>query len=1320
MRDVSDEARDAASGIFSSTFVTTDDGTSYFDMDTAQSLTEAFSTDRTNSINAAFDNNFMREGSFLTDAGVEQIKKYNEAVQRGEDALTGFRSSMSDIDPVAAHMINNSNGAQISTDYLTSSVRNGSVANRLYARSLAYSASNAQNASLRARAASSAFSVAATVARTTSTVFDTLGISIKGIAGSLAFTAAITIAMKGLELLASKIDDIIHKAEKLREKAEESANVFKETSEKLSEYENELSSVQEKIEALEGKGELSLTDEEELERLRAENSELERKVKYYEILAEQSRKQATDDAVAALDEYTDDVGTKGTASHARYSSDREKYIQDGAYDVVDDLSYKLEQYKEAEQELKNLESDYINAPESKRSSIKNDVDDQEDRVAELKESLLDYYNEVNTLYSGITRGDSAEGDAYIAKLSPVLEEIINYLYEAEDAAESADTAIADVGKDTINETINNINSAAKGFESLNEIYDDIRDGSTTEGALFDFTSLVDEDFTSTFSNYTTEYNNFIKTVANSPNDLTKCQSAFNDLVTAWINGSGALDNLDEANKNVAVQMLESMGVANATAVVESRLTQARLEEATAAALSLESSEARIEAFNNEIVAMGLTQAATEKLQVAFRNAEIAKTELMKSGVLARLKLTREELESFQSLTDVLNQYSGRFGTKNGVLTNAYALNKLYSKGTAENTLYSYGKYLDAINATITEVSGINTTISSYKPADTSSASSSSSSSDKTELPEAYQKALAELKHQREMDEIDSEEYYEKLEALRKKYLDGVNIDEYIDENRSLLEEIYNGYKEVVDDYISKREEWISDRDTYQDWGPDDDAEKEWLRIIDKINDAAAKGLLSEKQKAELLEDAYRSAYEARLDLMNEHKDALQDVIDLTLDLYKQENEDLKESLEDQRDIYKEIIDAKKEALELAEDELSYQESVEEKVKEISKLQNQYDVLSLDDSREAQAKRATISEEITDLQDELAQYQREHNVEATQTMLDEQYDKYEKRIDDELDTLDDALDDAYEMIRFSLKRIDNDSDGLYNDLIEWNRKYGSGIDSDVTNSWNVAIDAVKRYKETVDGLTSASDVYDYLNHETDDSFVQRGKNFGNSSDYNNSTGDGNIQEIADKVRANLSSGNKLRLVNKDWSSPSGTQVGDLVVTGGGIYLKTSSGGKKVAPLNTTTGTTTSYAEVKKIYEAICKSLSINGYSKGGVVPYTGLAMLHGSSSSAENGFSAAQSKKLYDLINTNTTGSLLSNILKKSADSIGSIAKTVSYSSNPTISVSVDSPINITGATEKISEELDRYGEKLANKITQQITSAFSIRGKSIKASFNSL
>jgi transcription elongation factor len=119
-----------------------------------------------------------------------------------------------------------------------------------------------------------------------------------------------------------------------------------------------------------------------------------------------------------------------------------------------------------------------------------------------------------------------------------------------------------------------------------------------------------------------------------------------------------------------------------------------------------------------------------------------------------------------------------------------------------------------------------------------------------------------------------------------------------------------------------------------------------------------------------------------------------------------------------------------------------------------------------------------------------------------------------------------------------------------------------------------------------------------------------------------------------------------------------------------------------------------------------------------VPYTGLAMLHGSKSSAETVFNAEQSKKLYNLINANTTESLLSKIFKKSADTV---AKNSNYSGSPNISLSINSPINITGGADKSTmAELDKYSEKLANKITQQITSAFSIRGKAIKPSFNSL
>lgn len=111
-----------------------------------------------------------------------------------------------------------------------------------------------------------------------------------------------------------------------------------------------------------------------------------------------------------------------------------------------------------------------------------------------------------------------------------------------------------------------------GLDQLDKIYSDILDKED-----FDWSSILNNaDFTKTFSAYTKEYKNFINTVSSSPDDINACQSAFNNLVSAYIYGSGVLDEVTEATKAGTIAMLEQMGVSNAAAIVE--LTLARNEE----------------------------------------------------------------------------------------------------------------------------------------------------------------------------------------------------------------------------------------------------------------------------------------------------------------------------------------------------------------------------------------------------------------------------------------------------------------------------------------------------------------------------------------------------------------------------------------------------------------------------------------------------------------------------------------------------------------------------------------------------------------------
>lgn len=112
-----------------------------------------------------------------------------------------------------------------------------------------------------------------------------------------------------------------------------------------------------------------------------------------------------------------------------------------------------------------------------------------------------------------------------------------------------------------------VQALSDGLDQLDKIYTDVLDGGD-----FDYSSILgNKDFTNTFSTYTAEYENFIKTISNSPTDINACQQAFNDLATAYIYNSNALKDVTDETKESTIAMLEQMGVQNAAIIVEQSL-----------------------------------------------------------------------------------------------------------------------------------------------------------------------------------------------------------------------------------------------------------------------------------------------------------------------------------------------------------------------------------------------------------------------------------------------------------------------------------------------------------------------------------------------------------------------------------------------------------------------------------------------------------------------------------------------------------------------------------------------------------------------------
>lgn len=297
------------------------------------------------------------------------------------------------------------------------------------------------------------------------------------------------------------------------------------------------------------------------------------------------------------------------------------------------------------------------------------------------------------------------------------------------------------------------------------------------------------------------------------------------------------------------------------------------------------------------------------------------------------------------------------------------------------------------------------------------------------------------------------------------------IQECIDAWWDAEESIRDINSKIADNILDTFDDFIEYADDFELWADLDFTKVDYLKQkITAINKLFKDGVLTLKEYNELLR-------ETQLDIYNEQKDALTEIIEKTMELVRQEAEDQIDALEDQIDKYQKIIELKKEALATSKDEESYEKEVAKRVAEIAKIQAKIAQLDRDDSREANAEKQQLAQELAELQEELADYQANYSYNAQVDALDKEADTFEDTKNKEIEKVEASVDTEEAVYKAAIARIDSDWNALYDDLIEWNKKYGDMIDGEdsITTAWQTAKAAAQEYGSVVaalDGINSS--------------------------------------------------------------------------------------------------------------------------------------------------------------------------------------------------------------------------------------------------------
>ena len=237
-----------------------------------------------------------------------------------------------------------------------------------------------------------------------------------------------------------------------------------------------------------------------------------------------------------------------------------------------------------------------------------------------------------------------------------------------------------------------------------------------------------------------------------------------------------------------------------------------------------------------------------------------------------------------------------------------------------------------------------------------------------------------------------------------------------------------------------------------------DAAEEATEALKEQYEAQKKVL--EKQK-EALEDQ-KEALKDQLDGLNDARDAIEDLIDDTMSMLKQQYEDEKDALDKQLDAFEDKINAQKDYLDLLKEEEEHQDELAEKNKNIADIQAQLEELRYDTSASGQAKRLELLDQLNDAQKELSDYQADYDYNTKQDALDKEYDSFKNQIDAQKEYIEEVLENERNLYLQAIQLIEGRSNEFYNDLIEWNRVYGTHVDSDIIQKWNLAYQALDEY------------------------------------------------------------------------------------------------------------------------------------------------------------------------------------------------------------------------------------------------------------------
>lgn len=331
----------------------------------------------------------------------------------------------------------------------------------------------------------------------------------------------------------------------------------------------------------------------------------------------------------------------------------------------------------------------------------------------------------------------------------------------------------------------------------------------------------------------------------------------------------------------------------------------------------------------------------------------------------------------------------------------------------------------------------------------------------------WEKEMEEHQHNVAMGKETEAEYFTWFKEENEKLFANGTIDK--SEYWSNLESLYNQEQDLFKDSLSDREVKISNLEAEEADAKEivaiyetsiDDIEK-------KIAEAYAYGLDENDEWVQYLtgklNEYKKNIKSTNEDIVNDAKSAMDTLVEYQEKIIKQDLNNQKEALQDSLNETKKYYDKRKEYLQDQYDQDTYLKDQKEKRKDVTDIENKLRQLENDDSAWASKRRLELQSELQTARDNLEEFERKKNLDTVIDAIDDLYEKEEAMIQKQIDSIDETLNNPQAIYNQALLAVKSNTGGMYAQMIEYNRKYGTGNDEDVKKTYEDAQKALDKYE-----------------------------------------------------------------------------------------------------------------------------------------------------------------------------------------------------------------------------------------------------------------